>query len=85
VGVAKTNELSERTAELHFIRSDKPTQNCYVESFDGRFRDECRNENWFVCLGDARQRLETWLVGWGDGAIRAARDADVSISPPEIP
>jgi hypothetical protein len=29
----------------------KPTQNCYVESFNGKFRDECLNENWFVSRG----------------------------------
>ena len=35
-------------------------QNGYIESFNGKFRDECLNENWFVSLGDARQKIEQW-------------------------
>ena len=50
----------KRSVKLHFIQPGKPTQNCYVESFNGRFRDECLNENWFVSLGDARRRIEDW-------------------------
>lgn len=46
--------------KLHFIQPGKPTQNCYVESFNGRFRDECLNENCFLSLGDARRRIEDW-------------------------
>jgi putative transposase len=37
----------ERGVRLHFIQPGKPTQNCFVESFNGKFRDECLNENWF--------------------------------------
>lgn len=50
----------ENGVELHFIQPGKPTQNCYVESFNGRLRDECLNENWFVSVADARRRIETW-------------------------
>lgn len=35
-------------------------QNAYVESFNGRLRDECLNANWFTSLGDARRKVETW-------------------------
>ena len=35
-------------------------QNGYIESFNGKFRDECLNENWFVSLSDARQIIEQW-------------------------
>jgi hypothetical protein len=45
--------------ELHFIQPGKPTQSCYIESFNGKFRDECLNENWFVNVADARRRIET--------------------------
>ena len=41
--------------KLHFIRPGKPTENAYVESFNGRFREECLNENWFVNLVEARR------------------------------
>ena len=46
--------------KLHFIRPGKPTENAFVESFNGRFRDECLNENWFTNLLDARTTIETW-------------------------
>jgi transposase InsO family protein len=39
---------------LHFIDLGKPTQNAFIESFNGRFRDECLNENWFLNLADRR-------------------------------
>jgi putative transposase len=35
---------------LHFIERGKPTQNASIESFNGEFRDECLNQNWFVNL-----------------------------------
>ena len=37
-----------------------PTQNAYIESFNGRFRDECLNEHWFLTLGHARQEIARW-------------------------
>ena len=46
--------------EQHFIQPGKPMQNGYIESFNGKFRDECLNENWFVSLSDARQIIEQW-------------------------
>ena len=38
----------------------KPNQNAYVESFNGRLRDECLNEHWFTSLLQARTVIETW-------------------------
>jgi putative transposase len=35
-------------------------QNGFIESFNGKFRDECLNENWFLDLADAREKIETW-------------------------
>ena len=46
--------------KLHFIRPGKPIENAYAESFNGRFRDECLNENWFTNLIDARTKIEIW-------------------------
>ena len=40
--------------ELDFIRPGKPTDNALIEAFNGRFRQECLNENWFMSLEDAR-------------------------------
>lgn len=46
--------------ELVFIRPGRPIENCLVESFNGRFRDECLNLHWFTNLEDARQIIEEW-------------------------
>ena len=46
--------------ELDFIRPGKPTDNALIESFNGHFRQECLNENWFLSLEDARGKIEEW-------------------------
>ena len=38
-----------RSVQLSFIRPGKPNENAYIESFNGKFRDECLNEHWFIC------------------------------------
>jgi putative transposase len=50
----------ENQVQLHFITPGRPMENGYMESFNGKFRDECLNENWFVDLADARQKIEEW-------------------------
>jgi putative transposase len=45
---------------LIYIQPGKPVQNSYIESFNGRFRDECLNANWFENLADARRKIEAW-------------------------
>ena len=44
--------------QLHFIQPGKPTQNAYIESFNGKFRDECLNAHYFSDLADAREKIE---------------------------
>ena len=46
--------------ELIFSRPGKPTDNPYIESFNGSFRDECLNTNWFLSLEDAKEKIEAW-------------------------
>ena len=46
--------------ELHFIDPGKPTQNGHIESFNGRFREECLNQEWFTSLKEARLLIEQW-------------------------
>jgi putative transposase len=46
--------------KLAFIRPGKPIENAFIESFNGRFRDECLNEHWFIGVEDARRRIEAW-------------------------
>jgi putative transposase len=50
----------EHGVQLHFIQPGKPVQNAYVESFNGKFRDECLNQNWFTSLDDAQAKIEAW-------------------------
>lgn len=46
--------------QLRFIQPGKPQQNAYIESFNGKFRDECLNEHWFMSMRHARQLIEDW-------------------------
>jgi len=50
----------EHGVELHFIAPGKPTENAFIESFNGKFRDECLNENWFLSFEEAREKIEIW-------------------------
>jgi putative transposase len=50
----------ENQVQLHFITPGRPMENGFIESFNGKFRDECLNENWFLDLADAREKIETW-------------------------
>lgn len=58
------NELDkwahENNVQLHFIRPGKPQENGYIESFNGRLRDECLNANIFYSLEDAKLIVEAW-------------------------
>ena len=49
-----------RGVQLFLIEPGKPNQNAYIESFNGRFRDECLNEHWFTSLQHARVIVEAW-------------------------
>jgi transposase InsO family protein len=50
----------ERGVQLRFIAPGKPVENAFVESFNGRLRDECLNEHWVLSLADARWLVELW-------------------------
>jgi transposase InsO family protein len=52
----------ERTIEWHYIAPGKPMQNGFVESFNGRLRDECLNEHLFTSLMEAREIIEEWRI-----------------------
>jgi putative transposase len=53
--------------KLNFIRPGKPIENAYAESFIGRLRDECLNENWFISLKNAREVIESWRIDYNEG------------------
>lgn len=50
----------DNNVTLDYSRPGKPTGNPYIESFNGSFRDECLNVNWFLSLEDAREKIELW-------------------------
>jgi putative transposase len=52
----------EHRVRLNFIRPGKPVENAYIESFNGRFRDECLNEHWFLTIARARRVTESWRI-----------------------
>jgi len=52
--------------KLDFIRPGKPVENAVIESFNGRFRDECLNANVVVSLHDARHKIEAWRIDYNE-------------------
>ena len=51
---------------LEFSRPGKPTDNAYIESFNGSLRDECLNVHWFEDLTDARDKLQAWRAEYNE-------------------
>jgi putative transposase len=83
----------KHSVELHFIAPGKPTENALIESFNGKFRDECLNEHWFLTLPEAREKIEIWrrdynqarphsALGYQTPEEFAARAATRGASPP---
>jgi putative transposase len=54
----------EHKVTLHFITPGRPMENGYIESFHGKFREECLNEHWFLNLDDARETIEGWRIDY---------------------
>ena len=52
----------ERGIRLDFIRPGRPVENCFIESFNGKLRDECLNAHHFATLAEAQQHIEAWRV-----------------------
>lgn len=59
-GRAMLTWAHQRGVQLFLIEPGKPNQNAYIESFNGRFRDECLNEHWFTSLPHAKVVIESW-------------------------
>lgn len=51
---------------LDFSRPGKPTDNAFIESFNGKFRAECLNAHWFLSLDDARAKMEEWRKDYNE-------------------
>jgi len=52
--------------KLDFIDPGKPVQNAFIESFNGKFRDECLNEHWFLTLEEAKITIENWRIDYNE-------------------
>ena len=52
--------------QLHYIAPGKPTQNAFVESSNGKFRDECLNDNIFSSIAEAREIIELWRIDYNE-------------------
>jgi putative transposase len=50
--------VQDNGVDWHYIQPGKPTQNAFIESFNGKLRDECLNETLFSSLTDARDELK---------------------------
>jgi len=62
----------EQGLDWHTIQPGRPMENGYVESFNGRFRDECLNENWFTDLADAREKIVAWQQDYNQARPHSA-------------
>jgi len=60
VGQAMDLWAYQNGAKIDFSRPGKPTDNAFIESFNGTFRDECLNVHWFESLTEAKQLIEAW-------------------------
>lgn len=60
VSLALDQWACQHGIHLDFIRPGRPVENCFIESFNGKLRDECLNQYHFATLHEAQQRIETW-------------------------
>ena len=64
----------EQRIELAHIQPGKPVQNAYIESFNGKLRDECLNMSWFHNLWDARRKIAAWRVQYNQERPHSSLD-----------
>jgi putative transposase len=57
---------SHTRVDLHYIAPGKPTQNAFIESFNGKFRDEYLNDNVFTSIAQARSIIERWRIDYNE-------------------
>jgi putative transposase len=65
-GKAMDQWAFDRGIKLDFIRPGKPNENAFIESFNGKFRNECLSEHWFVSLEDVRKTIEEWRIDYNE-------------------
>lgn len=62
----------EHGVTLDFSRPGKPIDNAFVESFNGRLREECLNAHWFLSLEDAKDKIEAWRMFYNESRPHSA-------------
>jgi putative transposase len=70
----------QKDVVLDFSRPGKPTDNSFIESFNGKFRSECLNTHWFLSLDDARQKMEHWRRDYNEVRQHSAIGNEAPIS-----
>jgi putative transposase len=79
----------EQRVQLAFCRPEKPTDNAHIEAFNGRLRQECLNQHWFLSLADAHTKIEAWRIAYNEsrphGALEWATPAEFALRCREIP
>ena len=71
-GMALDAWAGQHGVRLHFIQPGKPVQNAFIESFNGKFRDECLNEHWFLTLQEAQIVIEAWRREYNEERTHSA-------------
>lgn len=64
----------QHCVQLKLIQPGKPVQNAYIESFNGKFRDECLNEHWFTSLAQAREIIAEWRKDYNENRPHSSLD-----------
>ena len=59
-------EPRSQQMQLDFIQPGKPTQNAFVESFNGKFRDDCLNQSLFRSIKEAKELIEDWRIDYNE-------------------
>ena len=79
----------EQRVELAFSRPGKRTDNAHIEAFNGRLRQECLNQHWFLSLANARAKIEAWRKAYNEirphGALGWATPAEFARRASELP
>jgi putative transposase len=73
---------------IDFSRPGKPTDNCFIETFNGSLRDECLNVHWFETLEEAKARIEAWRRDYNESrphqALREQTPAEFAAQAKEL-
>lgn len=70
----------DQQVKLNFIQPGKPTQNAFIESFNGKFRDNCLNLHWFRSMDEARELIDKWRLDYNEIRLHSS----LNYQPPSV-